>query len=121
MDEEDYETIKYSEISLEARIEGISTLLPIMFRNRDTLIDNRILLENDLIIMKTLKELKERLVPAAKHNCEEHIIRYHESAYCFRCKSQLGWWCPTSPNNLCEYSDPTSEGCIHCGEPEERK
>ena len=37
---------------------------------------------------------------------------------CAICGEDFGWWCPKSPNHICEYK---YGGCIYCGEPDERK
>lgn len=42
-----------------------------------------------------------------------------EGAECAICEADLGWWCPKSPSNLCEYR--ASEFCRWCGDPSERK
>ena len=51
----------------------------------------------------------------------EHIIAESDcgAAVCGKCGKDLGWYCPESEGNVCEYSD--DECCIHCGEPEERQ
>lgn len=41
-------------------------------------------------------------------------------AVCAICMDHLGWFCPESPNHLCDYPDD-DECCTHCGQPEERK
>lgn len=44
------------------------------------------------------------------------------SVKCVNCGADMGWSCPKSPNNACEYNwEETGEDCIYCGQPEERK
>lgn len=44
------------------------------------------------------------------------------SVSCEVCGKGLGWWCPKSPNNLCDYDPPGDfDHCRFCGNPEERK
>lgn len=43
---------------------------------------------------------------------------------CVICGESTGaWYCPDSPNHLCEYEpeDRACDFCIHCGLPDERK
>jgi hypothetical protein len=46
----------------------------------------------------------------------------YESGACWICGKEFGWYCPDSPNHICEYSQEYyQEGCIYCDQPEERK
>ena len=53
------------------------------------------------------------------------IIERNESAVCKACGDNLGWYCPDSPNHLCDYDqgDETynPDHCRYCGQPDERK
>ena len=41
-------------------------------------------------------------------------------ARCHICSRSLGWYCPESPDGVCHY-EPGNKGCVHCGQPMERK
>ena len=78
------------------------------------------------VLNKKQKAERTRIMKARAEY--EAVIKEHtecvakkseESAVCAICGADLGWWCPKSKNNLCEYK--VDEWCIHCGEPEERK
>lgn len=43
------------------------------------------------------------------------------NASCAICGQDFGWWCPKSPNHICEYEGHGHYGCKFCGEPDERK
>lgn len=84
-------------------------------------------------ISKVLKEMCEHkyVLQVGDEDCS--------SAICSVCGKDLGWWCPDSPNNVCEYygnhrggrligrqweftGEWTDEDdCIYCHQPEERK
>lgn len=64
------------------------------------------------------------------------VIKDGDSARCLYCGTYMGWWCPESPTNLCDYFHTTtvieygreisderydSDDCIYCHQPEERK
>ncbi len=65
--------------------------------------------------------------------CEHVIVSvgWYGGTKCLICKAiDLGWYCPDSPDHLCDYDwDVDDEGfeneggelCKHCGSPEERK
>lgn len=49
---------------------------------------------------------------------------------CAVCGKDLGWWCPKSPTNICDYHHPIpntefvdydADECFYCGQPDERK
>ena len=68
---------------------------------------------------KGIAEFNNELIDLVQ-NCPHEIIRSHDSAICRICDTDFGWWCPKSPDHLCEY-EKGSEWCIWCGEPTERK
>lgn len=39
---------------------------------------------------------------------------------CDTCRHDFGWYCPANPKGYCEYED-SSEYCIYCDAPSERK
>ena len=39
---------------------------------------------------------------------------------CSLCQEHDGWWCPSSPDNRCVYTE-SLDSCDWCGDPEERK
>jgi hypothetical protein len=47
------------------------------------------------------------------------------SAICLHCRKSMGWWCPASPSQTCDYEHPDGryddDDCIYCHGPEERK
>ena len=44
------------------------------------------------------------------------------SAVCEFCGTNAGgWYCPSSPNHLCDYSEYGYDRCKHCEQPEERQ
>jgi len=53
------------------------------------------------------------------------IYRFEEwgVVHCEVCGEYLGWYCPDSPDLVCHYDYGASShgGCIHCGNPDERK
>jgi hypothetical protein len=57
--------------------------------------------------------------------CLTTIKKVHDSAKCDVCGKNHGWWCPKSPNHICDYEQPDGDydedSCRHCGKPEERK
>lgn len=95
------------------------------------------------------RQIKERseLLYELKKTCPHTIVAdKYDSAVCITCDEDFGWWCPKSPDNACHYHtcaggtlvqlitgktvDPplghvprreTSDHCIYCGNPEERK
>lgn len=58
-----------------------------------------------------------RLKAMCKHAYEQ---AEYGGAYCAVCGDRGGWWCPTSPTHVCQYSRDF-DSCDFCGEPEERK
>lgn len=51
--------------------------------------------------IKKAIELGKQLEKECKH---EYVIETgYESAICSICGKDLGWWCPESPNHICEY------------------
>lgn len=95
------------------------------------------------IKLQTLREMRRRweqgknidLVPIfdqlekwlkIMHQCDHPMFIKSRAGgrRCSDCNKSTGWWCPTGPNNECEYdweNDPVGDNCIYCGEPEERK
>lgn len=49
----------------------------------------------------------------------------YETSACWICGKEFGWYCPDSPDHICDYGGPDwelhSEYCIYCHQPEERK
>lgn len=49
----------------------------------------------------------------------------YETGACWICGKEFGWYCPDSPDHICDYGGPDwelhSEYCIYCHQPEERK
>lgn len=87
--------------------------------------------------IKKAIELGKQLEKECKH---EYVIETdYESAVCEICGKDLGWWCPESPNHVCEYYGNHRGGrlennywnfegkwydeddCIYCHQPYERK
>lgn len=102
-----------------------------------------------------LKMLKLQLIRTGKKiadikdACRHIIVDRHDSAWCEDCETHFGWWCPDSPDHLCQYfsydkngtravmlrdgtehifqeykNDPNYESdddCLFCGSPDERK
>jgi len=85
-------------------------------------------------------EEKKKIIALGKklaRECQHPIVlgEKDSSAQCEVCGKWLGWWCPDSPNHVCEYYgkhpswyNPYGEeefynedDCIYCHEPEERK
>ena len=56
---------------------------------------------------------------------DSHVKYWEEefgTAVCLICKKDGGsWYCPYSPDHLCDYSESDDEACRYCGEPDERK
>ena len=77
------------------------------------------------------KALKEDMEKARQryygliNNCPHRIGKRGESAYCMICQKDMGWWCPSSPKNTCDYlqadNSVDEDHCRYCGQPEERK
>jgi hypothetical protein len=62
------------------------------------------------------------------HECGErgHVfVKRHDSIICKICGFDCGWWCPESPNHICNYEHEDGcydeDSCKYCGEPLERK
>lgn len=57
------------------------------------------------------------------HKCTiEQSPKTGSFAMCPVCRKDFGWWCPKSPDNLCNYDPPGHlDSCQYCGDPEERK
>lgn len=78
--------------------------------------------EIKLEINKLNAQLKE-----LKHDCKcyEHIINKNDCAVCDVCGEYFGWWCPESPDHVCDYNQKDGsydeDNCRYCGDPEERK
>ena len=99
-------------------------------------------------IRKTINELHSEegeLLRGCVHKIKKvHVTGNCFSAACSICNKDFDWWCSKSPDNLCHYftdSDgtvtlnngkkvrppkhdihyETSDCCLYCGNPEERK
>lgn len=102
-----------------------------------------------------LKMLKSRLASTAKKiadiqsGCRHIVVDRNGTAYCEDCETHFGWWCPDSPDHLCQYFSFDKDGaravklkdgtehifqeyegdwkyendddCLFCGSPDERK
>lgn len=62
---------------------------------------------------------QQRLAELYK-TCSHNWIKRGDSLVCSNCRTNAGWWCPKSPERLCQY-EINSEYCIYCGMPDERK
>ena len=55
----------------------------------------------------------------------DNVVERHDSLYCTVCDKCFGWYCPTSPDHLCDYEQEdgtyNNDICRYCGQPEERK
>jgi len=40
---------------------------------------------------------------------------------CKGCGESFGWFCPSSPNHICNYDKYGNDSCEFCGMPDERK
>ena len=60
-----------------------------------------------------------------KRECTHEIINQNDYAVCNECGEDFGWYCPDSPNHICEYEQEDGtydeDSCRYCGQPEERK
>jgi len=89
------------------------------------------LTEEQRKLKQKIKELREEVktvqgsLSKLLDKCGHNIIKKGESAVCVICDQNLGWWCPGSPDYICEYFDSNemcfSEYCIFCHQPSERK
>lgn len=80
------------------------------------------------LIARTRKQIKDSQIElnVLIAGCDMHqIIEVYDSARCDVCGTHFGWFCPESPNGVCDYDQPDGsydeDNCIHCGNPEERK
>ena len=68
------------------------------------------------------KELRDA---HAAHECVVEPATPGETdgfAICPICRHVFGWWCPNSPDHLCDYEPPGNpDNCNYCHEPDERK
>ena len=68
-------------------------------------------------LMKRCREAGHVYVKMGMEDCP--------SATCDICGHDGGWWCPESPDGLCDYSQEDGsydeDQCRYCGQPEERK
>lgn len=84
-------------------------------------------------ILKEAQSNFDKLVHTCSHYVKP-IKNYRESesnsVKCEICGEYLGWYCPESPNHVCDYEHYDEEmggryidedSCIYCGHPEERK
>lgn len=79
-----------------------------------------------------IKEYQIKLLKETKHDCfilkkePNNIFNYgsyidYGGAYCEICRDYKGWYCPDSPDLICDYEIGEYDHCIHCGYPDERK
>jgi hypothetical protein len=61
---------------------------------------------------KVLERIKR-----CQHNVKQGL---DGEAVCIKCNEDLGWYCPSSREHVCEYTD-IHECCVYCGQPEERQ
>jgi len=78
-------------------------------------------LNPEQIRQKCAIEWLERKLREARCNHKCVIVQFSSSAVCAICFRDFGWWCPDSPDHLCKYDWDVGEGCLFCGDPEERK
>lgn len=83
--------------------------------------------------IKAAIELGKKLQLECRHEVVEQCGYEGWSLRCSICGEGLGWYCPDSPNHVCEYygyhwgDDESDEpytdedDCIYCHQPEERK
>jgi hypothetical protein len=74
---------------------------------------------NDLIQLLNME--KNELLK----KCPHEIIpidepKDHDSARCWICNKDFGWYCKNSPTKFCKYENDI-DSCIYCCQPEERK
>ena len=75
-------------------------------------------------IDNALKELQQAY---AAHECFIPFQKPDERgwyglAVCSICRKNFGWYCPKSPDKLCDYDPPGNpDNCNFCHEPDERK
>jgi DNA-directed RNA polymerase subunit RPC12/RpoP len=60
-----------------------------------------------------------------KNGCTHTIVKKYGSAVCDICGKEMGWYCPDSPDHICDYEQEDGEydedSCRYCGHPDERK
>lgn len=56
-------------------------------------------------------------IKRCQHNVKQGL---DGEAVCIKCNEDLGWYCPSSREHVCEYTD-IHECCVYCGQPEERQ
>lgn len=98
--------------------------------SQDKIKKQAIELEKRINNYEILIERECRLLDKLQSACGHPNLKVSDSGWFARCldcglESQ-GWYCPTSPNLECEYTDPETgwtdfDVCIHCGQPDERK
>jgi hypothetical protein len=76
-------------------------------------------------LQKTIDPLTREL-NKLKRECPHEIKETKwESAECHVCGGYFEWYCPDSPNHLCDYTQEDGsydeDFCRYCGQPEERK
>lgn len=74
------------------------------------------------------KAQKEYIAALNEHECfipeqkEKDEWGCYGLAVCTICRKNFGWYCPTSPDKLCNYDPPgNSDDCNYCHQPDERK
>jgi len=76
-----------------------------------------------------VKKEEETIRDEIKHLKSSCIHEFRKDTYgeakCGVCETRSGWWCPDSPDHLCDYTQEDGEYdedcCRYCGHPEERK
>ena len=90
------------------------------------------LTQSQLKLRNDIREAKHELnvgklkLSGLLQRCHKHVAeKHHDGATCAVCTLDLGWWCPDSPDHVCDYSQPDGsydeDQCRFCGDPEERK
>lgn len=93
------------------------------------LTEEQVRLYNQMTVaISELREAKNRQIEL-ELKCAANGHAVFQSSFggaeCAICTAELGWWCPSSPNHLCDYNQEDGEynpdQCRFCGQPEERK
>lgn len=95
-----------------------------------------IIIENAMLVGATIKgvleteQLKLELCEKPSHVCHVAEIPgdYYaeeewrsDGAWCESCGLDMGWYCPKSPDHICQYEKGDSDCCDFCEMPSERK
>ena len=87
----------------------------------------------ELRINKLIYDSAKKIVDSHNHyvvSDQADVSCGYAGARCIICNNDLGWYCPKSPDHLCNYYGIHGDNnypyldeddCIYCHEPEERK